>query len=58
VGKKEGKRPLEIPRCRLVGNIRMTLIEIVWGGVDYIGLAQDTCRWRALLNAVMNFWVP
>jgi hypothetical protein len=41
VGKPEGKRPLGRPRCRLVDNIKMDLLEIGWGGVDWIGLAQD-----------------
>jgi hypothetical protein len=41
VGKPEGKRPLGRPRCRWVDNIKMDLLEIGWGGVDWIGLAQD-----------------
>jgi hypothetical protein len=36
----------------------MHWVEIGWGGVDWIGLAQDRNRWRALVNAVMNLWVP
>jgi hypothetical protein len=36
----------------------MDLLEIVWGNVDWIGLAQDRDKWRALVNAVMNLWVP
>jgi hypothetical protein len=36
----------------------MDVGEIGWGGVDWIGLAQDRDRWRALVNAVMNLWVP
>jgi hypothetical protein len=44
VGKPEGKRPLERPRCRWVDNIRMDLVEVGWGNVDWIGLAQDTNR--------------
>jgi hypothetical protein len=39
VGKPEGKRPLGIPRCRWVDNIKMDLGEIGWGGIDWIGLA-------------------
>jgi hypothetical protein len=57
-GKSEGKRPLGRPRRRWVDNIRIDLGEIGWGGVDCIGLAQDRDRWRALVNAVMNFRVP
>jgi hypothetical protein len=49
VGELEGKRPLGRPGCRWVDNIRMNLGEIAWGGVDYIGLAQDRNRWRALV---------
>jgi hypothetical protein len=58
VGKPEGKRPLGRPRGRWIDNIKMDLLEIGLGGVDWIGLAQDGYRWRALLNAVMNLWVP
>jgi hypothetical protein len=52
VGKPEGQRPLGRPRCRWVDNIK-----VGWGDVDWIGLAQDRDRWRALVNAVMNFRV-
>jgi hypothetical protein len=55
VGKPEGKRPLGRPRRRWVDNIKMDLFEIP--GVDWIGLAQDGDKWRALVNAVMNLWV-
>jgi hypothetical protein len=41
-----------------VGDIKMDLLEIGWGGVDRIGLAQDRDKWRALVNAVMNLRVP
>jgi hypothetical protein len=58
VGKPEGKRPLGRSSRRWVVNIRMNLGEIVWGGLDWIGLAQDRGRWRALVNSVMNIWVP
>jgi hypothetical protein len=54
VGKPEGKRPLGRPRHRWVDNIKMNLLEIGWGGVDWIGLAQDRDKWKALVNAVMN----
>jgi hypothetical protein len=57
-GKPKGKRQLGGPRRRWVDNIRMDLGEIGWGGVDWIGLAQDRDKWRALVNAVMNLWVP
>jgi hypothetical protein len=36
----------------------MDLVEVGWGGVDWIGLAQDSYRWRALVNVVMNLQVP
>jgi hypothetical protein len=58
VGKPEGKRPLGRPRRRWVDNIRMDLGEVGWGEVDWIGLAQDRNRWRALMNSAMNLWVP
>jgi hypothetical protein len=58
VGKPEGKRPLGRPRRRWIDNIKMDLLEIGWCGVDWIGLAQDRYRWRALVNAVMNLRVP
>jgi hypothetical protein len=58
VGKHEGKRPLGRPRRRWEDNIRMDLLEVGCGCEDWIGLAQDRDRWRALLSAVMNFRVP
>ena len=58
VGKQEGNRPLERPRRRRVGNIRMGLQEVGCGYVDWIGLAQDRDRWRTLVSAVMNLRVP
>jgi hypothetical protein len=58
VGKPEGKRPLGIPRRKWIDNIKMDLLEIGVSVVDWIGLAQDRYRWRALVNAVMNLWVP
>jgi hypothetical protein len=58
VGKPEGRRPLRRPRCRWVDNIKMDLLEIGWGGVDWIGLAQDRDNWRAVVNVVMNLRVP
>jgi hypothetical protein len=58
VGKPEGKSPLGRPRRRWVDNIKMDLFEIGWGGVDWIGLAQDRDKWRYIVNAVMNLRVP
>ena len=58
VGKPEGKRPLGRPRRTWVGNIGMDLQEVGCGYVDWIGLAQDTDRWRTLVSAVMNLRVP
>jgi hypothetical protein len=57
VGKPEGRRPLGRPRRTWLGNIRMNLVEVGWDDVDWIGLAQDRDRWRALVNAVMNLRV-
>ena len=58
VGKSEGKRPLGRPRHRWEDNIKMDLQEVGCGGMDCIELAQDRDRWRALMNVVMNLWVP
>jgi hypothetical protein len=58
VGKLEGKRPLGRPRRRWMDNIKMDLLEIELSVVDWIGLAQDRYRWRALVNVVMNLRVP
>jgi hypothetical protein len=57
-GKPEGKRPLGKPRRRCIDNINMDLLEIGLNVVDWIGLAQDTYRWRALVRSVMNLRVP
>jgi hypothetical protein len=53
VGKPEGMRPLGRPRHRWLDNIRMDLVEVEWGDVDWIGLAQGRDRWRALVNATL-----
>jgi hypothetical protein len=58
VGKPEVKRPLVRPRRRWVDNIRMDLVEVGRGDVDWIGLAQDRNRWRALVSSVLNLRVP
>jgi hypothetical protein len=58
VGKSEGKRPLGRPRRRWVDNIRMDLGEVGGGDVDWIGLAKNRNRWRALVNSVLNIRVP
>jgi hypothetical protein len=58
VGKPEGKRPLGRPRRRWENNIKMDLREIGSAGIDWIDLAQDRDRWRALVNTVMNLRVP
>jgi len=53
-----GKSPLARPRRRWEDNIKMNLPEVGCGSLDWIDLAQDRDRWRALVNAVMNLWVP
>ena len=58
MGKHEGKRPLGRPRRRWEDNIKMDLQEVGCRGVDWIELAQNRDRWRALVNAVMNLRVP
>jgi hypothetical protein len=58
VGKPKGKRPLGRPRRRWINNIRVDLGEVGWSDVDWIGLAQDRNRWRALVNAALNLRVP
>jgi len=58
VGKPEGKRPLGRHRRRWEDNIKTDLEEVGCGVMDWIELAQDRDRWRALMNAAINLWVP
>jgi hypothetical protein len=58
VRKPEGKRPLWRPRCKWEDNIKMDLQEVAFGGMDWIDVAQDRDRWRALVNVIMNLRVP
>jgi hypothetical protein len=58
MGKPEGKRSLGRRRCSWVDNIKMDLREIGWDGMDWIYLTQNRNQWRALMNTVMNPWVP
>ena len=58
VGKREGKRPLGRPRRRWEDNIKMDLREVGGGCEDWMELAQDRDRWRALVSMVMNLRVP
>jgi hypothetical protein len=58
VGKPEERMPLGRPRRRWLNNLKMDLVEVGWGDVDCIGLAQDRDRWRALVNSVLNLRVP
>jgi hypothetical protein len=58
VRKPEGKKPLGKPGRRWVNNIKMNHVEIGFGALDWIGLAQDKYRCRALVNSVMNIKVP
>jgi hypothetical protein len=58
VGNPEGKKPLGRPRRRWEGNIKMDLQEVGCGDMDWIELARDRDRWRALVNVVMNLRFP
>ena len=58
VGQREGKRPLGRPRIRWEDNFKMDLQEVSCGGMDWIELAQDRDRWRALVSTVMNVGIP
>jgi hypothetical protein len=57
VGKPQGKRPLGRPRRRWIDNIKIDVLEIGLSVVDWISLAQDRYRWRALVSSVMNLRV-
>jgi hypothetical protein len=58
VGKPEGKRPLGRPRRRWLDNIKIDLRDIGWGGMGWIDLAQDMDQRKALMNTLMNLWIP
>ena len=58
VGKPEGRRPLERPRCRWEDNIKMDLQEVGRGRGDWMELAQDRDRWRALVGTMREFQLP
>jgi hypothetical protein len=58
VGRPEGKRPLEKPRCRWEDNVKLDLREIGIDGANWIRLAQDSVQWWASVNTVMNLRVP
>jgi hypothetical protein len=58
VGKPEGRRPLGRPKRRWMDNIMMDLVEVGWGDVEWIGLAQNRDRWRTLVNSALNLRVP
>ena len=58
MGKPEGKRPLGTPRRRWYDYIKMALQEVGCGDMDWIELAQNRDRWRALVNAAINLRVP
>jgi hypothetical protein len=57
VRKPEERRPLEIPRRRYEGTIKIDSREIGWGGMEWILLAQDRGLWRALVNTALNLRV-
>jgi len=58
VGRPEGKRPLGRPRHRWKDDIKMDLKEIRIYGANWIRLALDRVQWRAIMNTVINLWIP
>ena len=58
MGQPKGRKPLERPRRRWKDTIKIYLQEVVWGILQWVVLAKDRDRWRALVNAVMNLRVP
>jgi hypothetical protein len=58
MGRPEGRKPLGRPRRRWDDNNNMDLQEVGWGGMDWIDMAHDRDRWRAVVNTVMNLRVP
>jgi hypothetical protein len=57
-GKPDRKTPQGRPRCRWVDNIKVDHLEIHWGGVDWIGLAQGRDKWKALVDMAINLCIP
>ena len=53
-----GKRPLERPRSKWVGNVKMDMQEVGWRGMGWSYLVLDMDRWRVVVNAVMNLRAP
>jgi hypothetical protein len=58
VGSPEGRGPLGRPRHRWLGTITMDLVDVGWGDVDWIGLAKNSDKWRAVVNSVLKLRVP
>jgi hypothetical protein len=58
MGNPEGKGSLGSLRCRWMDTVKMDLREIGWDDMDWIDVVQDKDQWRALVNTVMNLYVP
>ena len=58
VGRPDGRRPLGTHKHQWDDNAKMDFEKVGLGGMDWINLAQDRDRWQALVNAVMNLWIP